>query len=94
MIKNPQVSNIYNPINDINAMKSEKLPVFVNRDYLEKIRKILPEKLFNELELKYELAFMHGVLGHKNYKEEVDTIIRAKRGLSAVPAIEYNIKHK
>lgn len=78
----------------IKVKNEEKYPIFVSRDFLDKVRNVLPEVLFEELELNYELGFMHNVLGHKNYKEEVETIIRAKRGMSPIPAIEYNIKHK
>ena len=70
------------------------MPIFVSRSMLDQMKEFLPFKLYDQLELRYELGFMHEVLGHDNYKEEVDTIMKAKRSLSAVPAIEYNIIHK
>ena len=72
----------------------EKQPIFVSRALLEEMRQYLPFKVYDQLEINFELGFMHKILGDKNYKEEVETIIRAKRGLSAVPVIEYEIKHK
>ena len=72
----------------------EKQPIFVSRTLLEEMRQYLPFQVYDQLEINFELGFMHKILGDKNYKEEVETIIRAKRGLSAVPAIEYEIKHK
>ena len=72
----------------------QKVPIFVSRTMLDQMKEFLPFKLYDQLELRYELGFMHDVLGHKNYKEEVETIMKAKRGLSVVPTIEYNIIHK
>ena len=72
----------------------QKMPIFISRTMLDQMKEFLPFKLYDQLELRYELGFMHEVLGHDNYKEEVETIMKAKRSLSAVPSIEYNIIHK
>lgn len=74
--------------------ETKKQPIFVSFDSLKEMEKYLPKKLYEELEIKLELGFMHEILGHERYKEEVETIIRAKRGLSSIPVIEYKIKHR
>lgn len=74
--------------------KNQKYPIFVSFESLQDMKKYLPQKLYDDLELRMELGFMHGILGHERYKEEVETIIRAKRGLNTIPQIEYKIKHR
>lgn len=84
----------FNKAKEKASKPDEKQPIFVSRNMLDEMKQHLPHKLYDELEIRYELGFMHEVLGHKNYKEEVDTIMKAKRSLSTVPVIEYQLKHK
>ena len=46
----------------------QKMPIFVSRTMLDQMKEFLPFKLYDQLELRYELGFMHYFLGHKNYK--------------------------
>lgn len=88
-----------NPLEAVEKIDNAKLeadkkyPIFVSRNILDQLKEHLPYKLYDQLELKFELGFMHEVLGHDNYKEEVETIMKAKKCF-AVQEIDYKIKHK
>lgn len=88
------IFNMLNNADKVPEKNEEKQPIFVSRKMLDEMKNHLPYELYDQLEVKFELGFMHAILGDKNYKEEVETIMKAKRATSNLPVIEYKLKHK